>query len=177
MKWFLIVLFSSGFLLAQDFRVGISANQSKGYSYEVFPFPNNMVLYDMERQKTTPKALGLTLVMVWTTKVGYDPTQWERVLSIIETNKAAGLEFFGVNFENGTNFQIQRDRVQEFFSRTTPMEPNYLDVLGYAMDFLKVPSFPTYFLVSDQNVVFYTRGSDKEGMDLLEMEIANHLEK
>ena len=177
MKWFLIVLFSSGLLAAQDFRVGISADQRKGYSYEVFPFPNNMVLYDMERQKTTPKALGLTLVMVWTTKVGFDPIQWDRIRSLVENNKAAGLEFFAVNFENGTNFQIQRDRVQEFFARTPPLEPNYLDVLGYAMDFLKVPSYPTYFLVSDQNVVFYTRGSDGEGMDLLETEIANYLEQ
>lgn len=161
---------------AQDYQIKLKTKKGPSYSYEKYPFPDGIRVYDMNKKPSIMTIDGLTLIQVWSTCCGAEPEVWSRIRSIEQHYRDMGLKTMSVNFENGTELASQYNILTEFFKKVEQPEHFYFDALGYVIDFLKVPGFPTYYLVaSDGTVVFRTNGKDEEGLSLLEAEIESRL--
>lgn len=159
--------------------ISLSLKRSnQGYSYENYPFPDNIMVFALDKSKHILKSEGLTLIRVWSIRDGLRPALWDRARKIEQTYKAAGLTTYSINFENGTDFRKQKRKLEEFFKTVAPPEHFYFDAMGYTIDLLKVPGFPAYFLVDPQGqVVFKTLAEDLTGVKLLEQQIRSYLKK
>ncbi len=161
---------------AQDYQIKLQPKKGPSYSYEKYPFPKDIMVFDMNKKSSTMTIDGLTLIQVWSTCCGAEPEVWSRIRSIEEHYRDRGLKTLSVNFENGSEFASQYSLLQKFFQDVEQPEHFYFDSMGYVIDLLEVPGFPTYFLVApDGNVVFRTNGKDEEGVSLLESEIESRL--
>ena len=162
--------------LGQDFPVSPKATRSSGYSYEQFPFPDGIKVYTLEKERIILGIDSLTLIEIWSSCCGAEPSVWARVRGIEQRYASLGLKTYSVNFENGADAASQFEELGEFIKDVTRPANLYLDTLGYTIDYLHVPGFPTYYLVSeDGTVVFRTNGKDEEGVSLLETEIRSRL--
>lgn len=94
---------------------------------------------------------------------------------IDERFRDRGLDTVGINFENGANLESQYQNLKRFVAERQPRHRMHFDYLGYAIDLLDVPGFPSFMLVKDGAVIFTTLGEDEEGVALLESEIARIL--
>ena len=164
--------------ISQDYKVKVNPNLGKSFSYDQFPFPEGVKVYDMDKKPLFLEPDQLTLIQVWSTCCGAEPEVWSRVMELGKTYKDRGLKTISINFENGTDMREQHRLITEFFTERDQPEHFFLDGLGYVIDLLKVPGFPTYYLVSeDKMVVFRTNGKDEEGLTLLEAEIQSRVSR
>ncbi|MDJ0841494.1 MAG: hypothetical protein QNK37_33610 [Acidobacteriota bacterium] len=163
--------------VTQDYTVNLKPTLEEAYNFETYPFPDDLLVYDQERRKLNLEVEGLTLIQVWSIEMGGKPDIWNRLVAIHNRYKDRGLQTVSINFENGGDAQSSFKNLRNFLAgRPHPM-PTYLDFLGYTVDLLKIPGFPTYILVKDQQVVFTTLGDVEEGVDMLENEIERLLDK
>ena len=170
-KVFLIVSLAQS-AWAQDFTFSPNPRQKTGFSRESYRFPDGIMVYDMDKQKTYLAIDRLTLIRIWSKGAGSEPPDWQRARDLSSRFKDRGLEFISVNFENGSDFKTQHRMLQAFFSERPQPEKFYFDALGYTVDLLRIPGFPIYYLVDkDGMVVFRTYDGDEEGMAILHSEI------
>jgi len=174
-----LCLLVTGTLGAAGQDVGMRLNTTtKGYSYESYTFPKDIQVFKMDKSRHTLTPKGLTMVQVWSLKDGAQSRFWDQVDQIRKNWTEKGLTVLSVNFENGSDFYRQREDLAHFFKVREKPDNFYFDAMGYVADFLKVPGFPTYFLVDEKGeVIFYTLGEDEDGVALLETEIQLRLEK
>ena len=180
MKYTLMSMLLLGSLLqAQDYQLDTSSQSTlRGYAYEDYPFPSGLKLRTLDKQTVEFKPEGVTLIQVWTKGGGSQVDLWTTVTRLAERYEEQGLTTISVNFENGTSGKVQRAFLDEYFTKVTKPKHFYYDTLGYVVDLLKVPGFPTYYLVDKQGrVVFRTNGNDPEGVQILENEIIAKLQK
>jgi len=178
MKYFLVLLLASSiFAHAQDFKMPVSSETRQAYSYDTYPLPDDIMLYTLDREKVYLKTDGkLTFIQVWSMCCGAEPGVWATALDLSNSYRDYGLQTISVNFENGAGVREQIEQVGEFMKGVAPPEKLLLDGLGYIVDLLHVPGFPTYYLVDTNNqVVFRTNGKDPEGLKLLRREIEKRL--
>ncbi len=150
--------------------------QNKPYAYLDFPLPEGILVYQMDKQKLNLEVKGLTLIQIWSRDAGSEGVHWERARAVEARYKDRGLTTISVNFENGMGFKYQHRWLKQFFQKTPLPEHFYFDALGYTVDLLKIPGFPTWFLVDEQGtVVFRTNGKNEEGLAILESEIETRL--
>jgi len=150
--------------------------QLKGYAFLDFPFPNNLTLSDLDRNQTTLRIEGLTLIQIWGTCCGVDAGNWDRIQELPRRYAERGLTTISVNFENGFSGRAMRQNLKDFFTMVEKPERLYYDALGASVDLLRVPGFPAFYLVEpDGTVVFRTNGKDSEGLAILEGEIERRL--
>ena len=170
----LLLALTAGSAIAQSSSLRPIA-AGKGYVYEQFTFPSDILVFRMDKSKLNLEVKGLTLLQVWTLKNGTEPELWTRIEDIAATYKSQGLTTLSVNFENGSGFKRQHAQLLEYFKKIPQPENFFFDPLGYVPDLLQVPGFPTYYLIDDGEVVFYTLGEDAEGVGVLESEIRARL--
>ena len=157
---------------AQDIQMGVN-KVAKGYEYGNTPFPEGMMVFQLDKSKHYLKAEGVTLIQVWTLRDGARPELWQKAREIEKAYKDQGLTTLSVNFENGSSFSRQLSDLNDFFKYVERPENLYFDPMGYVTDMLKVPGFPIYYMVDDKgNIIFKTLGEDEEGVATLETEIA-----
>lgn len=173
---FFLVALAGLQLSAQTYTVSSGNKQGSGFSYPSEPFPGDVKVTDLEKNKLKLDVQGPALVQVWSTCCGGEPELWSYLSGLRASYEPKGLHFVSVNFENGASALRQRLLVKEFFQTQTKPEVLYLDSLGDAVDKLKINGFPTYVLV-DKNgrIVFKTNGKDEEGVAVLEEELAKLL--
>ena len=179
----ILVLFSlaAPLLMAQGSNtitmpMGVKSNSS--YSYDVYPFPSGIMVYTLDKERLELKPEGLSLVTVFGLCCGVEPEVWNRVIGMEQQYKDLGMNTYMINFENGGELAMQLRDVKKFVQTNTRPENLLIDSMGYTIDFLTVPGFPTYFLVDKEgNVVFRTNGKDEEGMQILESEIQTRIEQ
>ena len=143
----------------------------RGFSYDRYPFPAGMVVYNMEREKVTLKVDKPTLFLVWSVQASLNSLGWQRLMDIQERYQDKGLETVAVNFKNGADFNTQMTEARSFLDREPKPTHNYLDPMGFVIDGLRVPAFPSAYLVNGAGeVIFMTRATDASGLELLESE-------
>ncbi len=172
----LFLAFTTAPGFAQDIEIGLKT-RNKGFSFEMYRFPDDIIVYDLERNKSTLEVGDLALIQIWSIDHGGQPPLWDRLVDIAERYRERGLETIGINFENGAELAGQHQNLRDFVAVRKPTHRICFDYLGYTIDLLKVPGFPSYMLVRDGSVVFTTLGEDEEGVDLLEDEIRRILEE
>lgn len=178
MKYFLLLcLCCSLSSFAQDFQMPLSSERRQGFSFENKPLPTDIMLYTLDKEKVYLNTGGkLTFIQVWSICCGAEPDVWAKALELSQTYRDYGMQTISVNFENGSGVKEQIAEVKDFLKTNTAPETLLVDGLGYIVDLLKVPGFPTYYLVDAQNqVVFRTNGKDPEGLKLLRQEIEKRL--
>ena len=178
MKFLCLMLLAGGiFAQAQSFDMPSSPRSREAYSFDAFPLPNGILLYTLDREKVNLDTGGkLTFIQVWSMCCGAEPDVWATALDLSTTYRDYGLQTISVNFENGAGVGEQIEEVRKFMQGVTKPENLLLDGLGYAIDLLHVPGFPTYYLVdANRQVVFRTNGKDPEGLKLLRREIEKRL--
>lgn len=172
----LTLLATPTFAQRLDIDVPMGTSKSASYSYEVFPFPSNIKVWTLEKEKLTVKPEGLSLVTVFGLCCGAEPHVWSRINDLASRYKEQGLNTYMINFENGGELKASLRDVKKFLEANTRPDNIYIDSMGYSIENLQVNGFPTYFLVDkDGNVVFQTNGKDEEGMSILESEILARL--
>jgi len=161
--------------LAQDMHLKLNTTD-KGYSYETYPFPADLSVFDLDRQEHLLKVETLTLIQVWSLCCGTSDAMWNRILDMGLAYRDLGLKTISINFENGMPGKVQRERLAAYFQTVKEPEHFFYDPMGGVVELLRVPSIPTYFLVDETGmVVFHTLGEDTEGVTLLEQEIYRRL--
>lgn len=180
---FFTLLFTAFLLLAtpvwaQKLTLDVPMGNSKttSYSYDTFPFPSNIMVWTLEKEKLYVKPEGLSFVTVFGLCCGAEPEVWNRATDLAARYKGQGLNAYMINFENGSELKAQLRDVKKFLETNSRPDNIYIDAMGYSIDNLQVNGFPTYFLVDkDGNVVFTTNGKDEEGLAILESEILARL--
>ena len=161
---------------AQDYQVPIQSKNGPSYTYENYPFPDDIRVYTMDKKEVVLAIDQLTLIQVWSTCCGAEPEVWQRVRQMEADYRDQGLKTVSISFENGSDFPDHHQILVDFFKKVEQPEHFYFDPLGYVIDLLKVRGFPSYYLVDkDGTVVFRTSGKDREGVRMLEIEIQNRL--
>ena len=171
----ILALFLFHQAMAQDYQVSMRSTEKTGYKYEDYPFPAEIMVYTLDKQRVELKTEGLTLIQIWSFDAGSEPEHWARARAMESTYKDKGLTTVSINFENGAGFKGQHQMLTSYFKETPIPEHFYFDGLGYTVDLLHVPGFPAYYLVDDGRVVFRTNGKDEEGLAVLESEIKTRL--
>lgn len=160
----------------KDLDVALGGSKSRSYSYNEFPFPPDMLLWTLEKEKLTFRPEGLSLVTVFGLCCGAEPFVWNRVNELASRYKDQGLNTYMINFENGGELASQLRDVKKFLESNTRPDNILIDGMGYTVDLLQVNGFPTYYLVdANGNVVFQTNGKDEEGLAILESEILSRI--
>ncbi len=173
----ILLALAAGALWAQHDYTAKVTPQLKGYAYENYPMPDNILVYDLEKNRTALRVDRLTLIQLWGVCCGTDLANWDQFQEVSRKYAGKGLQTISVNFENGVSGRAQRENLKQFFAVARKPEQLYYDPLGYVVDFLKTPGFPTLYLVeADGTVVFRTNGKDPEGLSILESEIQRRLE-
>lgn len=174
----ILLLAGSFFTFAQDYQMPVSSETRQAFSYDTYPLPEGIMLYTLDREKVYLKTDGkLTFIQVWSMCCGAEPDVWATALDISANYRDYGLQTISVNFENGAGVREQIEEVGKFMKGVAPPKNLLLDGLGYIVDLLHVPGFPTYYLVdTDNQVVFRTNGKDPEGVKLFRQEIEKRLQ-
>jgi hypothetical protein len=182
MQRFLIALIaltlSTTAVFAQGLEIDLPMGKRKNtsYSYDIQPFPSNIMVYTLEKEKLYVRPEGLSLVTVFGLCCGAEPGVWSRVNEMAAQYKDQGLNTYMINFENGSELKAQMRDIKKFLESNSRPDNLYIDSMGYSIDNLQVNGFPTYFLVdADGNIIFRTNGKDEEGMAILESEILARL--
>ncbi len=181
MRFFAICI--SGFLISLSLHAQIKSvkvdvpQYEKGWAYESYKFPPGIKVYRMDKTKEDLKLDGhLTLIQLWSIDAGGEPEVWSQYKALVDKYKGKGLKSVSINFENGVDFGVQHEMLKKFFAKTAQPERFYFDYMGYSVDLLTTPGFPTYSLVDESGqVIFRTNGKDPEGMDMLRLEIDDRL--
>jgi hypothetical protein len=175
--WIFAALMACQFAAAQDVSMKLRT-RDKGYSYDAYPFPNDLIVSSLDRQKHHLQVTELTLIHVWSLCCGTSSDMWNRIEDMGLAYRDLGLKTISINFENGMPGKIQRQELAQFFKNVKEPENFYYDPMAGVVELLKVPGIPTYFLVDETGmVVFRTLGEDREGVKLLEEQIYRRLKE
>jgi len=173
---FLVIMACLCPLAAQDIEIGLNRT-NKGFTFNNYTMPDEIIVYDMAREKAPLEVGDLAVIQIWSIDNGGDPYLFSRIEYLHDRYGEQGLDVVGINFENGAELNQQYADLKRFVAERKPKHRMHFDYLGYAVDLLQIPGFPSYILVKDGRVVFTTLGEDEEGVALLEGEIERILEE